>query len=188
MGVDISACSGVVVTVDQMTAIVREDNREQTCRALLRHTATLLKSLKDEIETEEYDEWDHRSKQQQAALLTTVCRDLSIEFSVDDIRLMLKNLTTAEVDGYSSYVRNSEEAIEIWGMLINELHPNAPVPESTEYINSPRYQGWDLPQGEVLFVFSEDECFERVKTQAGAVLDEMLEETTELSRWTDYSI
>ena len=37
-------------------------------------------------------------------------------------------------------------------------------------------------------VFSDDACFERVKTDAGKALDEMIGAETELSMWTDYSV
>lgn len=188
MGVDIYARSGVVATLDQMTAIISEDNREQACRALLRRTSLLLKSLRDDLEAEELDEYDRELIQREAGLLTTVCKSLNVDSSVDEIRAMLKNLNSVHEDGAYSYVRNSDEAINIWGTLIKELYPDAPVPESTVYITSPRYQGWDLPLEEILFVFSEDECFERTKTQTGLALDQMLEETTDLSKWTVYSV
>jgi len=185
MGVDISSESGVVVTVDRLVEIVRESNRERACRALLRCTAITLQTLKVDYSNEELDRNDPLFKK--AALLAQVFGELSVDSDVESIRTMLKNLARGVDAGFDSYVENSDEAIAIWSELINDLYPDAPKPVSTAFIDSPRYQGWDVPQGEVLFVFTEDECFERVKTEAGKELDAMIGESTELSTWTDYS-
>ena len=188
MGVDISSSSGVPVTAKKLANIVTEDNKELACRMLLRYTARLLQTLKDNMNDEELDEWDQRSKQTMAKLMLSRFESLNIDSTVDDVREMLVKMARGVEDGFDSHVSNSEEAVEIWGELIRVLFPEAPQPEGTLFIGSPRYQdGWDLPQGEALFVFSEDECFERVKTQAGKELDSMLGETTELSGWTVYS-
>lgn len=188
MGVDIDSHGGVVVTDSQMAMIIHEDNREQACRAILRHVARLLQTLKKDSETEELDEWDRQSLQNQSALLTQAFKSLTINSTVGDLRSMLTSMASGVDDGLDSYVKNSDEAIEVWSMLISELYPEAPTPGSTVFIHSPRYQGWDLPVGEVLYAFSEDECFEHAKTEVGAKLDEMLGETTTLLRWTSYSV
>jgi len=183
MGVDIYSNSGVVVTAEQLTAIVCEENREHICRLLLRHTATLLKSLKSNSEFAQLNESNRQSQQRQASLLTQAFQSLNIASSVEEIRAMLKGMTQSEV--VKECKAKQLEALGIWSLLINELHPNAPSPEDTVFIGSPRYQGWDLPRGEVLFVFRY--CFEQVKTQDGRALDEMLGEKTSLATWTTYS-
>lgn len=185
MGVDIYSRSGVVVTVDHLVEIIRNDNRQQACQALLRHTAMLLHSLRKDGRNN--DDVTHHAKRKQAALLVKAFKDLTVHTSVKDIRSMLKSLTRHKGRKLESYVVNSEEAIEIWGALISELFPNSPIPESTEYISAPRHQGYDLPQGEILFVFPEGKCFERVKTTAGKALDAMLNKETILSTWTEFS-
>lgn len=184
MGNEMQPCSGVVVTFDQMAAIISEDNREHACRALLRHTAMLLQSLKDDLQADEFEDYERRKIQREAGLLTTFCKNLSVGSSVDEIRSMLKNLTTVYEDN-SSGIIYSEQAINIWGILIKELYPEAPAPTYRDFFSSDPYPFLALEQEEFLFVFSEDECFERTKTEAGLALDKMLEETTELLRWAD---
>ena len=188
MGVDIYSHSGVAVTATAFANILTKDNKELACRTLLRYTARLLQMLKDYMGDEELDEWERRRKQAIAKLMLSCFESLSIESTVDDVRKMLVDMAPGVKDGSDSYVPNSEEAVEIWGELIRVLFPGAPHPEETLCIGSPRHQGnWDLPLGEAIFVFSEDECFERVKTEAGKELDSMLGETTELNSWTNYS-
>ena len=137
----------------------------------------------------ELDEWDRRRKQTITELMLSCFESLTIESTVDDVRKLLANMAPGVVDGFDSYVSNGEEAVEIWGELIGVMFAGAPQPEDTLCIGSSRHQGtWDLPQSEAIFVFSEDECFERMKTEAGKQLDSMLGETTELSSWTSYSV
>ncbi|MFN9604919.1 MAG: hypothetical protein ACK6A7_15935 [Planctomycetota bacterium] len=189
MGVDISSCSGVPVTAKLLANIVNEDNKELASRTLLRYTARLLKTLKNDINDEELDECDRRSKQAVAKLMVSCFETLTTDSSVEDIREMLVKMAPGVEDGFDSHVANSEEAVEIWGELIRVLYPGAPQPEGTLFIGSPRYQdGWDLPIKKVLFVFSEDACFKRVKTPAGKQLDFMLGKKTKLKSWTEYSV
>ena len=188
MGVDISSYSGVAVSVNQMVNIVTEANKELACRTLLRYTVTLFQSLKDDMEAEELDEWERKVKQQKAATMVSKFAALTIDSTVDEIRIMLKQMAPGVKEALHSYVENSELAVEIWGELIEVLHQNAPAPEDAVFIGSPRYQGWDLPQNEVLLIFSENDCFESVKAQAGEALDEMIGEITSLSSWTIYSV
>jgi len=97
-------------------------------------------------------------------------------------------MTEGVADGYNSYVQRSDEALAVWSSLFEGLHPDLPAPEGTQFIDAPRYQGWNLPLGEVLFVFAEGDCFERVKTAKGKALDRMLGTETNLSTWTSYSV
>ena len=188
MGVDISACSGVAVAATTLANIVTEENKELACRTLIRYATTMLHTLKDDMSDGELDEWDRRSKQSMARFLLSAFESLSIESSVEDVQQTLVKMAPGREDGFHSHVENSEEALEVWGELIGSLFPEAPKPDGTLCIGSARYQGnWDLPQGEAMFVFSEDECFERVKTEAGKRLDSMLGKTTELAEWTNYS-
>ena len=113
--------------------------------------------------------------------IKAACR-LSIEWNVEDVQQMLVKMAPGREVGLDSHIENSEEALEIWGGLIGWLFPEVAKPKSILCIGSPRYQGnGDLPQGEVLFFFGEDGCFDRVKTEAGKQLDSMLGETTELA-------
>jgi hypothetical protein len=188
MGVDISSHSGVVLTAEQLARIVNEGNRELACRTLIRFAATLLRSITKEDDETESDDHETKQKRTMINFLVARFRSLSTTTSLEALQQMLQEMAQGVADGFDSYVTNSDEAMVVWGELISVLHPNAPKPGDTEYIDSPRYQGWDLPQGKVLFVFSEDDCFERVKTGAGRALDEMIGETTELSWWTTYSV
>ena len=189
MGLDIYSRSGVIVTADNLANIVNEDNKKLACCTLLRYTARLLHTLRNDINEEDLDDFDRESKKATAKLMTSCFESLTTDSSVDDIREMLVKMAPGVEDGFDSYVENSEEAVEIWGELIRVLFQEAPQPEGTLFIGSPRYQdGWDLPQNEVLFVFSEDECFKRVKTRAGKQLDFMLGKTTNVASWTEYSV
>lgn len=187
MGVDISSSSGVAVAATTLANIVTEENKELACRTLIRYATTMLHTLKEDMSDGALDEWDRRSKQSMARFLLSAFKSLSFESTVEDVQQMLVKMAPGREDGFDSHAENSEEALEVWGELIGGLFPEAPKPESTLFIGSPRYQGWDLPQGEALFVFEENECFERVKTEAGKELDSMLGETTELNSWTNYS-
>lgn len=113
--------------------------------------------------------------------------NLGSDSGVDEIREMLVNLSPGVDDGFNSRVENEQVALEVWGMLIASLFPNAPLPQSTEFIGSPRYQGYCLPESKVLFIFSADDCFTFVKTPTGEALDRMLGSETNLSSWTSYS-
>ena len=188
MGVDISSCSGVAIAATKLANIVNEDNKELACRALLRYTSEVLQVLEKDMKDKQLEEWDRRSKQTIAKLMLSCFESLTIESTVNDVQQMLLKMAPGVEDGFNSHVVNSEEAVEIWGELIQVLYPGAPKPEKTLFIGSPRYQdGWGLPRGEALFVFAENECFERVKTESGKKLDSMLGETTELASWTIYS-
>ncbi|MFN9433317.1 MAG: hypothetical protein ACK6DC_00065 [Planctomycetota bacterium] len=144
--------------------------------------------LRSDLNYDVLDDWDRQSKKAKAKLMISCFEALTTDSSVEDVREMLVKMAPGVKDEFGSHVANSEEAVEIWGELIRVLHPLAPKPWDTLFIGSPRYQGgWDLPQNEVLFVFSEDDCFERIKTSAGKQLDAMLGETTTLASWTSYS-
>lgn len=188
MGVDISSHSGVVLTAKQLAQIVNDGNRELACRTVIRFTATLMQSVSTEDDKTESDNDETIWKRAMIKFLVARFRSLSSTTSLEALQQMLQEMAQGIANGFDSYVRNSEESMKVWGELIGQLYPNAPKPEGTAFIDSPRYQGWDLPQGEVLFVFSEDDCFERVKTASGKALDSMLGKETELSTWTSYSV
>ena len=176
MGVDIYSRSGIVLTSEQLAQIINDGNRELACRTVIRFTANLLQSG--------ITEDDERAM---IKFLVARFRSLRTTTSLEALQQMLQEMAHKIPDGFDSGVINSEESVAVWGELIGQLYPNAPKPEGTVFIHSPRYQGQDLPEGEVLFVFSEDDCFERVKTASGEALDSMLGDETKLSTWTIYS-
>lgn len=187
MGTDVYAYRGVVVKESQMAEIVNSQNCAQACRILLRHLAATLLTIKQHNEEQDLEEHERKELKQNASLLFRTFDQLSVSSAVGEVRKMLLSLTEGVADGASSHVENSELAIDIWSKLIEGLYPGTPLPQATEFIDAPRYQGWDLPKGEVLYVFPEDECFELVKTVGGKALDTMIGETTELSTWTTFS-
>lgn len=188
MGVDILAHTGVVVTAKSLARVIKEGNRELACRTILRYTATQLQDLKSDVDYNFLEDFERRDRQDSVAMLTDVFRSLSIDTPLEVFYAMLESMATAVVDGGSTLVKREHEAIRLWSVLLSTLFPGTPEPEGTEFIDSPRYQGWELPQGEVLYVFSEEACFQRVKTEAGRLLDRMLGEKTELVTWTSYSV
>ncbi|MDB4373060.1 hypothetical protein N9Z53_04705, partial [Mariniblastus sp.] len=109
MGVDIYAHRGVVVTATALAHAVTEDNRELACRTLLRYAATTLQLIKADSDD---------NSPSTAKLLVTVFNSLSIETTVKELQQMLVEMAPAHVDGIDSYVVNGDEAIEIWGELI----------------------------------------------------------------------
>ena len=190
MGVDIYAESGVVVTAKQLSAIIIEENRERAARLLLRHTALLLQALKNHKihgTSGDQDLAEHLRKTRQRAvrMLTFVFQSLEITSSVEALRSMLQSMT--QVEDNSSTCPEFAYVLDVWALLLRELHPEAPVPRATVFIDSPRHQGCDLPQGEVLFVFEESDCFETVKSKAGIALDKVLGDKTRVATWARYS-
>lgn len=171
MGVDILSDSGVVVSVDELSTIVTDDNKELACRTLLRYTLKLFRQGKHSL----YD------------LMVSKFAGLGIDSSHAEIRKMLISLSPGIEDGLDSHIENGDEALEVWRELISVLFPDAPLPKSTEFGWSSRYQGDDLPSG-VLFVFSERDCFTRDKTPVGKALDTMLQRKTSVTTWTTYSV
>jgi hypothetical protein len=190
MGVDINSHTGVVVrATDLVAAVVTPDNRKQAAQLLLQLTARTLAELNEVFERKLQDDRQHNYAYQQnqnlAAMLVEVFDQLSVDSTVEDIRVMLGSMTKAVEDGFNSG-DDPSEAVSVWKYLFEGLFPEAPSPKSTEFIRAPRYQGWDLPQGEVLFVFPEEECFKRIKTEKGDALDQILGIETHLSTWTSY--
>ena len=183
MSFEFFSYSGVVVTATELATIVTKDNKELACRTLLRYTTTLLRTLKKDMLGGHLGKRDRIHEQLTAKLLLASFKTLSDRSTIEDIRQILVKMASGSVDGYDHY--DEEEALAVWGELIGSLFPEAPKPD--RIIDSGwEFQGnWDLPRGEDMFVFSEDECFECVKTEAGKQLDSMLGKTTELATWTE---
>lgn len=188
MGVDISAHTGVVVTAKALAGVIKEEHREQACRTILRYTATQLQDLKSDADSTFLEEFERRDRQDSVAMLTDAFGSLSAHTPLETLHAMLESMATPVTDGGSTWIKREREAIRLWSVLLSALYPGSPEPESAEFIDSPRYQGWELPQGEILYVFSEEACFQRVKTEAGRLLDRMLGEKTDLVTWTSYSV
>ena len=125
MGVDVYSHSGVVVTESQMAMIVRDENCEQVCREVLRYTAIIFQKLRQDTEDTELGDSERSRLEEQAKLLSRCFKSLTAKSSVSDVRTMLLSLTKGVADGYDSYVENADLAIEVWGMLIEQLHPEA---------------------------------------------------------------
>lgn len=187
MGIAVDVLSGVVVTARQMEAIVRDDNCSEACRLLLLHIATVFRSLLRAAESESHGQVDVAHLTNEAQVLATCFEQLNRHSSVEEVRSMLTSVAGVIEDGHDSEVTNYEIAIELWGLLIERLFPKSPKPGDAIVIGSPEYEGYELPIGKVLYVFDEDECFERVKTQAGIALDKMIGDSTTLSTWTSFS-
>ena len=190
MGVDINSYSGVVVkATDLVATVVTPDNRKQAVQLLLQLTARTLAELNQVFEAELQDDNQHQYAYQEnqnlAAMLVEVFDQLSVDSTVEDIRVMLASMTKGVEDGVDSYVDRSDEAISVWECLFQCLFPEAPSPERIKFIGAGSVGGWQLPQGEVLFVFPENECFERIKTEKGKALDHILGVETGVTTWAD---
>jgi hypothetical protein len=187
MGVDVYSHSGVAIPLKRLTKIITEENRVFAIRAILRYTTFLLHSLRIKNELKNFSEWEIQTRKSNASVLLSHFRSLSNRSTVQDIRQLLEDLTPQpDVEG-CSIVRNLPVALAVWAELISELHPTAPKPINVDFVENPRHQGGALPPGEVVFIFSEADCFERIKTKAGRALDLMVGYRTEVSTWTDYS-
>jgi hypothetical protein len=188
MGIDIFSNTGVLVTVEQLSRIVHEGNRSVVCRFLLNRTAELLKDIRINKKYSRHASWELEGFRSQAAVLVRAFEHLSINSDLESVRTMLRDMSQATESSDGDYfVREDEIVVAIWAMIIEELYPDVPRPTRLVVVSSPRSQDLDLPRGQVLLVFSEEECYERVKTEAGERLDAMLGEETELTSWTIYS-
>ncbi len=164
MSLDFTAHSAVVVPMDTLfDALVNEQTRADVCRLLIDNTALDL--------NEGYNYFS----------------SLRSDSSVEELRSMFLSMMPVGDGESGGYVENEEEGLTVWSHLIQEFAPEIPTIECAICITNPDLQGnYELPRVTVLFVFSEEECFTKQKTDAGRQLDTILGQETELSEWTTY--
>ena len=81
-----------------------------------------------------------------------------------------------------------ELANEVWPAFFREAYPELPNFSEVTAFGSSRISGGDVPTGEVLCIFNDEDCYERVPTEAGKKLFEMVGGEIIPSTWTIYSI
>ena len=188
MGVDIYANRGIVVPESEMLGLITEENVPRVRSAIIGCVESLCETLTDLRKRADLEEWELDSRRTQALFFAERLSQLDDNSDAEQVREMLESLTAAVEDGFNSHVENGEHSVVLWTAILDTVFPALPHPESTVLIDSPRYQGHDLPVGEILYVFPENDCVAYAKTKKGAALDAAMGRSLPVSTWTIYSV
>ena len=188
MGVDIYANRGIVVSESELLDLITEETLPRVRQAIMGCVESLCETITAPHQSAELQEWELDARRTQALFFAERLSELDDNSDADQVKEMLESLTSGVEDGFDSYVENGEHAVVLWTAILGSAFPALPHPESTLMIGSPRYQGQDLPVGEILYVFPESECVNYAKTRKGAALDAALGRPVPVLTWTIHSV
>jgi hypothetical protein len=78
-------------------------------------------------------------------------------------------------------------AQRVWSKYLNKINDDLPSFLGVEYFDQgARFNGWEVPQVEWLYVFDTDDCYETTLSDAGKALEEISGEFSP-TVWTHYS-
>jgi len=81
-----------------------------------------------------------------------------------------------------------ELPLRVWSKYLDKINVDLPSFQGVEYFDQGgRYNGWDVPQEEYLYVFDVDYCYETTLSDAGKALEEVAGVFSP-TEWTDYSV
>ena len=170
MGMDIYADSGVIASLGDVIGMIRKKDLKGVKQAIY----NTLDSHKD---------WKKGKE---------VLKPIEHKTSFDDVISALAKLggVHGEPSKYGNddcYVEDSYEVTALWNEIIEQTRPVLPELKVITVFDSGRVNGWDVPLGEVCFIFDASECFEEKMTSQGTQLRKAIGHCTK-TEWTEMSV
>ena len=170
MGTDIYSNSAVIVQVDDLADGINSKNKKEIIEKIQR--------------------WYENECDEDARNHFSPIAKIKPTIKLSDLRKVLCDLVevSGEVAKYdtSIHVKYSDEIWQLWNWILDSIDDELPDLISVEAFGSGRYNGWDVPLGVACFMFSDEECFERVLTEEGKKLKKLVG-YVETSTWTEIS-
>ena len=179
MGVDITACEGVLASVEDIVKIVNSKNKQQVI--------DYWNSWWEEQGRSSY----FNPEYEQCGFVMGDLFEPPLGghmMKIGVIRTRLKNMVNVAGTGLDTGVVFNEEVYTFFEGLLNEIAPKLPYLNSIEAWGSTRYNGWGVPLGVARFVFDAEGCFRRVPTASGKRLKEIIGNRLTITSWSDYSV
>ncbi|MDA7910062.1 hypothetical protein N9Z53_03960 [Mariniblastus sp.] len=179
MGVDITACEGVLATVEDIFKIVDSKNKQQVL--------DYWHKWYDENETiRDYGDEEMCGFVMKDTFEPPAATNASM-LKIGVIRTRLKDLVNVDGTGLDTGVVFAEEVHNFFEGLLEKVAPKLPYLEGVEAWGSSRYNGYEVPKGVACFVFDVESCFKRVPTAAGKKLKEIIGDL-DVTSWSNYSV
>ena len=137
MGTDISICSGVIVDIDDMVGMLREQDVKITTKICCEFYENLEEGSKETFKV--LGDLDDPTLEQLKKALT----------ESHDVERVLAVSAGADDDG--CYCEDLEE---LWRVIIGETRPDFCYLDEVRVFGSGRLNGWEVPLGELCFIFA----------------------------------
>ncbi len=179
MGVDITACEGVLAQTEDIVKLVNGKNKQ--------HVLDYWHDWFNASESiAEYGDGQMCGFVMKDTFEPPAATDASM-LKIGVIRKRLENLVNVDGTGLDCGVVFRDEVHDFFQGLLYIIAPKLPCLEGVEAWGSSRYQGYDVPKGVACFVFDVEDCFKRVPTAAGKRLKAVLG-NLDVTSWSDYSV
>ncbi|MDB4490100.1 hypothetical protein N9045_01150 [bacterium] len=178
MGVDITACEGVLATIEDIVKIVNNKNKQQ----VLDYWNNWWSDGDNN-----FDPDDEHCGFVMNDLFEPPAETNASMLKIGVVRTRLKNMVNVDGEGLDTIVVFEGEVHSFFQGLLNKIAPKLPYLEGVDAWGSSRYNGWNVPLGVARFVFDVEGCFRQVPTAAGKRLKEIIGDL-EVTSWSYYSV
>lgn len=183
MGVDITACEGVLASVEDIVKIVNSKNKQK----VIDYWHNWWSSCGKDGDCKYFNPEEEQCGFVMGDLFEPLAETNASILKIGAIRTQLKNMVNVEGTGLDTGVVFNEEVYSFFQGLLQKISPKLPHLESVEAWGLGRYNGWEVPLGVARFVFDTEGCFRRVPTAAGKRLKEIIGDL-DVTSWSDYSV
>jgi len=184
MGVDISSCSGVLASVDDMVCFINGKNKKQVVE--------ICKDFYEDMEsnaTQPPDQWEKEKLENFKPL-----KDIASKKTISDIQEAVGSVVNVsgepskyDLDTHVLYEESVQSLFEgIISSYEDVMKVSIPYLQYVSAWGSPRYNGWDVPLGEACFVFDEEACFVKTTSDEGKSLTKAIGHCS-VTEWSEYS-
>ena len=181
MGVDITACEGVLASVEDIVKIVNSKNKQQ----VIDYWHNWWSSCGKDGDCKYFDPEEEQCGFVMGDLFEPPIGGHMMKIGV--IRTLLKNMVNVEGAGLDTGVVFNEEVYSFFQGLLQKISPKLPYLEGVEAWGSSRYNGWEVPKDVACFIFDAESCFRKVPTAAGKRLKEIIGDL-DVTSWSHYSV
>lgn len=184
MGVDITACEGVLASVEDIVRIVNNKNKQQVLDYWHNWWAEAIDHgcLQNPGDTE-YEQCGFVM----GNLFEPPVETNASMLKIGVIRIRLKEMVNVDGEGLDTGVVFQQEVHNFFEGLLEKISPKLPHLEGVEAWGSNRYNGWEVPKGVACFIFDAESCFRKVPTAAGKRLKEIIGDL-DVTSWSHYSV
>ena len=165
MGMDIYSEQGVIADIDDMIGMLRKKD--------IKEVISVLTEFFDEVDPSKLWTQSDKSFEEFFEPLKALLQEAkpTLEQVTAALRSCCK--VNGEPSKYGSddcYVHWDDALLDIWGRVLGATRPELPDLNEIRVFDSGRVNGWDVPHGIACFIFSDNECYEKVLTETGKAL------------------
>jgi hypothetical protein len=189
MGVDISSCSGVLASIDEMLGFINGKNKKQVVEICKDFYEDMESNATQQGDGPEPSHWEKEELENFKPL-----KDIASKKTINDIQEAIGSVVnvSGEPSKYDldTHVLHSESVQSLFEKIISSyedvMKVSIPYLQEVNAWGSPRYNGWDVPLGEACFVFDEDACFTKTTSDEGESLSKAIGHCS-ITEWSEYS-